>query len=299
MFLQRVPAVAGAVNHFPRGRLRQGAGQGVHEVRLAEHAATADDGVMSNRIHSLWVVVVVAALLTAACGGGNGSTPERPAATAKADGPGTVTGKATFDGDPPARTPLKMAADPNCKPGPESLSESTIVAADKGLKNVFVYVKDGLGNAVYETPTTPVVLDQRGCRYEPHVFGVFAGQPVEIRNSDPTLHNIHAIPKANAEFNFGQPNDKAPTITKTFTTPEIGISFQCDVHGWMRAYANVVTHPFFAVTTEDGSFEIKGLKPGMYTIEAWHERLGRQTQQVTISDTAPAATAAFSFKPAA
>ena len=240
-------------------------------------------------------MIVLAGLLAAACGGG---TPERPAATAKADGPGTVAGKVSFDGEPPARSALKMAADPNCKPGPESLSETTIVAADRGLKNVFVYVKEGLGDGVYETPSQPIVLDQIGCRYEPHVFGVFVNQPIEIKNSDPTLHNVHAVPKANAEFNFGQPNEKAPSVTKMFDKPEIGISFQCDVHGWMRSYANVVTHPFFAVTKDDGSFEIRGLKPGTYTIEAWHERLGTQTQQITISDAAAAATAAFSFKPA-
>lgn len=234
--------------------------------------------------------------MAAACGGG--STPDRPAATANADGPGSIAGKVSFDGEPPARTPVKMAADPNCKPGPESLSETQIVSADRGLKNVFVYVKEGLGNAVYETPATPIRLDQMGCRYEPHVFGVFVGQPVEIKNSDPTLHNVHAIPKDNEEFNFGQQDDTAPVVTKTFTKPEIGVSFRCDVHGWMRSYANVVTNPFFAVTKEDGSFEIKGLAPGTYTIEAWHERLGTQTQQVTISDSAPAVMAAFSFKPA-
>jgi hypothetical protein len=257
-------------------------------------------GFMPSRMRSVWVVSVVAGLLTA-CGGGSGSGggSERPAATAKADGPGSVTGKAMFDGDPPARTPIRMAADPNCKPGPEAVSETTIVAADKGLKNVFVYVKDGLGDGVYATPSTPIVLDQVGCRYEPHVFGVFVGQPVEIKNSDMTLHNVHAIPKSNEEFNFGQQDDKAPIITKMFNKPEIGISFRCDVHGWMRSYANVVTHPFFAVTKDDGSFEIKGLKPGTYTIEAWHERLGTQTQQVTISDGAPAVTAAFAFKPQA
>jgi plastocyanin len=254
-------------------------------------------GCMSRRIHLIGVIVLAGGLV-AACGGGS-STPERPAATAKADGPGSITGKVTFDGEPPVRTPLKMAADPNCKPGPESLSETQIVAADKGLKNVFVYVKDGLGNAVYETPTKPIVLDQAGCRYEPHVFGVFVGQPVEIKNSDMTLHNVHAIPKSNEEFNFGQENDKAPIITKTFTKPEIGVSFRCDVHGWMRAYANIVTHPFFAVTKDDGSFEIKGLPAGTYTIEAWHERLGTQTTKVTISDSAAAATAAFTFKPEA
>ena len=252
---------------------------------------------MSSRIHLFSVIALTAGLLAAACGGGGG-TSDRPAATAKADGPGSVTGKVTFDGEPPVRTPVKMAADPNCKPGPESLSETQIVSADKGLKNVFVYVKDGLGNAVYETPTKPIVLDQVGCRYEPHVFGVFAGQPVEIKNSDPTLHNVHAIPKSNEEFNFGQ-EPSTPPGTKTFTKPEIGLSFRCDVHGWMRAYANVVTHPFFAVTGNDGSFAIKGLPAGTYTIEAWHERLGTQQTKVTISDSAAAATASFSFKPEA
>ena len=251
---------------------------------------------MLSRIHLVSVMALTGGLLAVACGGS--STPERPAATAKADGPGSITGKITYDGEPPVRTPVRMAADPNCKPGPESLSETQIVSADRGLKNVFIYVKDGLGDAVYETPTSPIVLDQVGCRYEPHVFGVFVGQPVEIKNSDPTLHNVHAIPKNNEEFNFGQENEKAPAVTKTFSKPEIGVSFRCDVHGWMRSYANVVTHPFFAVTKDDGSFEIRGLKPGTYTIEAWHERLGTQTQQITISDAAAAATAAFSFKPA-
>ncbi len=254
---------------------------------------------MSSRIHLIGALALALAggLLAAGCGGG--STPERPAATAKADGPGSIAGKITFDGEPPVRTPVRMAADPNCKPGPESLSETQIVSTDRGLKNVFIYVKDGLGDAVYATPTAPIVLDQVGCRYEPHVFGVFVGQPVEIKNSDPTLHNVHAIPKNNDEFNFGQENEKAPTVTKMFSKPEIGVSFRCDVHGWMRSYANVVTHPFFAVSKDDGTFEIKGLAPGTYTIEAWHERLGTQTQQVTISDAAPAAMAAFTFKPEA
>jgi hypothetical protein len=255
--------------------------------------------VMPGRIHSRLAIALVATALAAACGGGSssGGGADRPAANARADGPGVVTGKISYDGEAPARAPVRMAADPNCMPGQaESLSETTIVGSDGGLQNVFVHVKDGLGNRIYETPTAPIMLDQEGCRYEPHVFGVFVGQPVEIHNSDPTLHNVHAIPKTNDEFNFGQqPN--TPPMTRTFDEPEIGVSFRCDVHGWMRAYANVVTHPFFAVTTADGTFEIKGLPAGTYTIEAWHERLGAQTQQVTITDGAPAVTASMAFKP--
>jgi plastocyanin len=251
---------------------------------------------MPSRIHSFCgVAIVISALTAAACGG---SAPERPPANAAADGPGVVAGRVSFDGVPPQRVPVRMAADPECKPGPESLSETTIVGPDMGLRNVFVYVKDGLGDRIYETPMTPVVLDQQGCRYEPHVFGVHVGQPIEIRNSDPTLHNVHAIPKTNDEFNFGQQPSTPPWV-KMFDRPEIGVSFRCDVHGWMRAYANVVTHPFFAVTNDDGTFEIKGLPPGTYTIEAWHERLGTQTQQVTIAEGAPAVPAAFSFTPEA
>ena len=251
---------------------------------------------MSRHLHLPGVVVLAVGLLAAACRGN--TPPERPAATAKANGPGVITGRITFDGQPPVRAPIKMGADPNCKPGQEALAESTIVASDMGLKNVFVYVKDGLGSAIYETPTTSVVIDQLGCQYEPHVFGVQVGQPVEIKNSDPTLHNVHAIPKSNAEFNFGQ-QPSTPSIAKTFDKPEIGVMFRCDVHGWMQAYANVVTHPFFAVTKEDGTYEIRGLAPGTYTIEAWHERLGTQTQQVTVSESTPVVTAAFTFKPQA
>jgi plastocyanin len=275
---------------------------------------------MSSRIHLLGVIVLAGGLLMGCGGGGStaeppattaksdsgGSAPAQPAATAKADGPGTITGKVSFDGEPPGRTVIRMGGDPNCKPHESiavgkvtaGLSEVLIVGKDRGIKNVFVYVKDGLGNLVYATPTTPVVLDQSGCQYEPHVFGVQVGQPIVIKNSDPTLHNVHATPKNNEEFNAGQ-QPKAPTMTKTFTKPEIGLSFRCDVHGWMRAFANVVTHPFFAVTKDDGTFEIKGLPAGTYTIEAWHEKLGTQMQKVTISDSAAAAKAAFVFQPAA
>jgi plastocyanin len=164
------------------------------------------------------------------------------------------------------------------------------------LANVFVHVKDGLGQRTYAVPTTPVALDQVGCQYVPHVFGVQTGQTIKVANSDAVLHNVHAIPGTNREFNFSQPAN-VPLVDRVFNQPEIGIPIKCDVHGWMNAYANVVSHPFFAVTKDDGSFEITGLPPGTYTVEAWHETLGVQTQSVTVDATTPARMTA-SFKPA-
>jgi plastocyanin len=241
------------------------------------------------------------AAVSAACGGGSetpaGQTPATAAATtAAADGPGVITGTITFDGAPPPARPLRMDSDAKCIPGPASVSELLVVGPANGLQNVFVYVKDGLGQRTYAVPTTPVVLDQKGCQYVPHVFGVQVGQPVQIANSDPTLHNVNSAPRQNRPFNFGQV-PKTPAVTRTFDASEIGVPFRCDVHSWMNAFAGVVPHPFFAVTSADGTFEIKGLPPGTYTIEAWHERLGTQSQSVTVDGKAPAQFAA-TFKAA-
>jgi plastocyanin len=189
-----------------------------------------------------------------------------------------------------------MDSDPKCIPEPGAASEVLVVGPGKGVKNVFVYVKDGLGARTYAVPATPVMLEQRGCRYVPHVFGVQAGQTIQVANNDTTLHNVHALPKNNREFNFGQPAN-VPAVPRVFDKPEIGLPFRCDVHGWMSAYVNVVAHPFFAVTSDTGNFEIKGLPPGAYTIELWHERLGTQSQPVTVDGKTPA-TMKASFKQA-
>jgi plastocyanin len=241
----------------------------------------------------------LAIALSGACGGGSeqpasSAKPAAVAATDKADGPGVITGTVTFDGTPPRPAALPMDSDPRCTPEPGARSERLLVGPGKGLKNVFVYVKDGLGNRTYAVPTTPAVLEQKGCRYVPHVFGVQAGQTVQIANNDGTLHNVHALPKNNREFNFGQP-PKVPPVDRVFDKPEIGAPFRCDVHGWMSAYVNVVAHPFFAVTKDDGTFEIRGLPPGSYTVELWHEQLGTRSQAVTVDAAAPAKVSA-SFK---
>jgi plastocyanin len=218
-----------------------------------------------------------------------------PAAAAPATGGATVTGKVNFDGSPPAMAQIKMDADAYCKAEHKEpvYEQEVVVNPNKTLQWVLVYVKDGAtGN--YPAPTTPITLDQHGCQYRPHIFGIQVGQPLRILNSDGTLHNIHALPKKNAEFNIGQPFKNMETIKK-FETPEMPVRFKCDVHKWMGAYTGVFNHPFFATTNDQGVFEIKNLPPGNYVIEAWHEKYGTQTQNVTVTG-AESKTVDFTFK---
>jgi plastocyanin len=206
---------------------------------------------------------------------------------------GSISGKVTLQGTPPAAGVFRTGSDPAC--GSET-QPNTAVLVDKAgqVQNAFVYVKEGLDPAyTFAVPTQTVEFRQRGCRYEPRVFGVRAGQPIDIVNDDDTMHNVHALPKSNLEFNRSEPY-KGSRMTQVFTVPEVMVLFKCDVHGWMRAYVGVMAHPFYAVTGADGTFDLKGLPPGTYTVEAWHERFGTQTQQVTVADK-QAQTASFAF----
>jgi plastocyanin len=244
-------------------------------------------------IRSSLAVLAVVGLSGAACGGAKEEAPPpAPATTAAAPaapagggaaGGASVAGKISFEGTPPAPEKIKTSADPKCQAlHPTGLERQTIDTSGGGLKDVFVYVKSGLPGS-YPAPSEPVLLDQHGCMYSPHIVTVQAGQPLKIRNSDDTLHNIHPRPAVNQEFNIGQPRQGMES-TKTFDKPEIMIPVGCDVHPWMRAYIAVLDHPFYAVTKEDGTYEIKGLPPGEYEIEAWHEKLKNQTQKITVKD---------------
>jgi plastocyanin len=246
----------------------------------------------------LVALLVAAATLVAACGGGDKPQQQEPPkvisnpvdpATA-----GSVMGHVTLLGKPPANDPIKTKSDPNCKV-PIS-TQSYIAAADGSLANVFVYVKDGLGNRVFPVPAETVVLGQKNCQYEPHVLGIQVGQTLDIVSSDPTLHNVHGGTRdtSNQEFNYGQPSPGVKN-QHTFSTKEVLYPFSCDVHKWMGAFIGIVDHPFFAVTGADGAFSLKGLPPGTYTVEAVHEKLGRQTQTVTIGDK-ETKDVAFTFK---
>jgi plastocyanin len=241
---------------------------------------------------SLATLIVV--LLLAACGGGKeestGETSEqKPAESA---GPATqidpataatVTGKVSFDGEKPKSRLIRMDAEAACAKlhNEPVYAEEVVVNDNNTLQYVFVYVKEGLAGKTFEAPKEPAVLDQKGCLYHPHVFGVQAGQTIKILNSDPTTHNIHPLPKDNREWNQSQSPGVGP-LERSFAREEIMIPVKCNVHPWMKSYIGVVKHPFFSVTGKDGTFEIKGLPPGEYTIEAWHEKLGSSTQKVTV-----------------
>ena len=246
------------------------------------------------RLRNVWAgaLALTLAATVAACGSkqetsstsGEPSAPGGTPSGQKVDSAtaGEVTGTVALAGTAPANEAIKMNADPVCvKENTTPQSQETYEVADGKLGNVFVYIKDGLGNYVYDTPTEAATIDQMNCRYHPHVFGMRVNQPLTIINSDPTLHNIHALPKANKEFNNGQPI-QGMKMTHTFDTKEVMVPFKCDVHGWMNAYVGVLDHPYFAVTGKDGKFDLKTVPPGTYTIEAWHEKLGAMTQSVTV-----------------
>ena len=247
---------------------------------------------------TLWAFVSLITLAAGACGGGGSDSPATsaaPAAPAAAIDPataGSVMGMITLEGTPPAPEEIRMNSDPACvELATETQTEYYAVGGEGGLGNVFIHVKEGLEGHSFPAATDTVTMNQQGCRYIPHVFGIRVGQTLEILNSDATLHNIHASPASNDEFNMGQPI-QGMRFERTFDSPEIMVPFQCDVHSWMNAYLGVLDHPYFAVTGEDGKFDISNLPPGDYVVEAWHEILGAQTQNVTVGE---GATAELSF----
>ena len=232
---------------------------------------------------------------TLACGGGSSAPAAPPAASAPTVDPataGSITATVSFDGAPPPVKMVRLDADSKCvtaNGAAERPAESIVlgpqITTDKPqhpLQNVFVYVKDGLGKFSFPLPTEPVVLDQEKCRYTPRVLGIRVGQPLSIRNSDPLLHNVRSDGKINTPFNMGEPL-QGMSFNRTFTTSEVMVPFKCDVHAWMNAWVGVLDHPFYGTTGANGEVQLKGLPPGTYTIEAWHETLGTKTETVTIA----------------
>lgn len=234
-----------------------------------------------------WLAVLILAAAAAACSGSSSPSPGAapPAPPVDPSTVGTVTGKVVLDGTPPPAEVIRLDADPKCvalAAGEERHTEYFVMGADNTLQNVFVYVKEGVPQKLYPVPATPVVLDQQKCRYVPHVMGIQVGQQLTIHNSDSLLHNVHGEGQINQAFDVGMPIQNME-VKRTFATREVMVPVKCNVHNWMTAYIGVLEHPYFAVTDASGHFSIPSLPPGTYTIETWHERLGTQTQQVTVA----------------
>ncbi len=263
----------------------------------------------------VWLTLTIAlCLLTlaSACSKTEGPANEGSTGPAKAGKTysgdvGSVTGSIAYNGAAPAPKKIDTSADPACgSKNPNLTTEDTVVNNGK-LGNAFVYVKDGaatdgtkIGDYTWTAPSSAITLDQNGCHYRPHVLGAMVNQEINITNSDPTTHNIHFQPKNNPDWNQSQPNG-APPLNHKLTRSEVLVPVKCNQHPWMKAYIGVLKHPFFAVSGEDGSYTIKGLPPGTYTVAAWHEGGAtgtEKTMQVTVAANGTA-KADFAFGEAA
>jgi plastocyanin len=206
---------------------------------------------------------------------------------------GSVTGTISYKGKRPAPKLIDMSEEPACVEAHhgKAYDESLVVSKRGALANAFIYVKSGLEGKTFAIPPTPITIDQRGCWFRPRVMGIQTGQTLQVINSDPVTHNIHPMAEVNREWNHSQ-GAGDPPIARRFIKPEVMIPVKCNIHSWMHAFIGVLNHPYFAVSKDDGSFDIKNLPPGTYTIAVWQEKLGTQEQQVTVS---PHGTAEANF----
>lgn len=240
-------------------------------------------------------VPVCGAILLAGCGRGptpppGESEPEVPVVdtrTPAVEGTATIQGKTTLVGDPPEMPELPgVDGKPECAHMHDTPPKAEVIVTgpDGALVNVFVSITKGLAGR-WEAPNEAIILDQQKCMYTPHVIGVQVGQPLQVKNTDPFLHNVHVLgSRALRETNKSQPK-ASPPIVFTFNRPQMGVSVKCDVHTWMQAYACVVDHPFYAVSGADGTFALPSRLPaGTYTVTAWHEKYGTKEQAVAIAD---------------
>lgn len=259
-------------------------------------------------VRSPWVVAFLLVCLLPGCSRPPAATtaPEKAAETAPPPAayfqvdPATeavISGTIRFTGTKPVAARIDMDQDADCArlhqnaPVPD---EAVVVNRNGTVRNVFVYLKKGLEGKRFAPPEEAVVIDQKGCWFQPRVLGLQTGQLLKVTNSDPVTHNIHPLAQVNREWNHSQAPEEAP-FTRRFVSPEVMVRVKCNVHRWMRAWIGVLDHPYFAVTGPDGKFELRHVPPGTYTLAAWQETMGTQEQAVTVSASGQV-SATFSFK---
>jgi len=239
-------------------------------------------------LRALGIVLVLA--LVAACGGRDESSCAAPRTPTPLDRTttGTIAGTVTYQGTPPPMTPLALGGDPQCAAQhPAPVLSGDAIVHDGKLENVFVWLKEGLGDRVFAVPDRAVTIDQAGCLYTPRIAGAQTCQPIEFVNSDAQLHNVHGTPHQSPPWNFGMAV-RGARRTLRIDAPEVMIPVTCDVHPWMRAYVGVLPHPYFAVTGADGRFTLADVPPGDYVVAAWHERFGTREARVSVATKATA-----------
>lgn len=231
-------------------------------------------------------IVALASVLLAVivgCGGGDTPAPTRQATPLDASTTGTITVDVRVDGTVPEMEMLRMGSFAECTSQHQgAVPVGDMLVQDGKVQNAFVYIKDGLGDRVFTTPTEKVIIDQKGCLYVPRVAGAQVDQPIEFLNSDSTLHNVHGMPKLSSPWNVALPRQGSER-TIAVTKPEVMISVRCDLHPWMQGWLGVLEHPYFGVTPADGRVALSNVPPGEYTIGVWHERFGTKEQKVTLA----------------
>ena len=237
----------------------------------------------------LSAMVTALAVSISGCGGNKRSSEDVPDSSSGGrpvdeSVAGSVTGAVKFEGTPPKARTINMASVPSCNSQHTSpATTEDVVLGDQGaLQNVVVYLKGDFSQYSFPRAATPVKIDQKGCLYTPHVAALMTGETLQVTNSDLATHNVNAMAKSNRPWNESEPPGAA-TINQQFTREEVAIRVKCNVHPWMKLYVAVLRHPYFQVTGKDGSFALKNVPPGKYTLVAWHELYGTREQEITIN----------------
>jgi len=237
------------------------------------------------------VAALATLIMTSSCSSEGEKPAERQATPLDLSTVGAINGQVRFDGQPPPQSTVDVSSAGECAKAQRIVPAGDVLVKDGKVQNAMVYVKDGLGDRVFAPPDTPVVVDQKGCLFVPRVAAAQTGQPFRFLNSDPLPHNVHGSPQKSSGFNFSL-GVKGAARNVTVDKPEHVIDVKCDIHPWMRGYLGVFDHPYFAVTDAEGKFALPNLPPGNYVVEAWHERFGTQSANVTVG---PKETKAVDF----